>query len=298
MKITRILPINFERIASMLKKIELHDVLKELHNISGFRISIYDTQLHEVAAYPKELTSFCKLVQRDPRGHKICVQNDADAFAIAKSKGDVHIYQCHFGLYEAVAPIYHFGVLTGYLMMGQSLDTLADSRAHLFEQASVYVKEKDLLENEIKQICISSKDKILSCVSIMNICADYISLSNRLNLSDKNLAEAVKKHINQNYHTKITLDMLCSLFFYSKPTIMNAFKKTFGNTISEYLLETRLTHANKLLSGTTSTIHQVSQQCGFSDQNYFTKVFTKEFGVTPSQYRIDIQNTPTEIHTL
>jgi AraC-like DNA-binding protein len=275
----------------MFKKIELLDVLKELHNISGFRISIYDTQLHEVAAYPKEMSSFCKFIQSNPNAHKICVQNDANAFEIAKSKADVHIYRCHFGLYEAVAPIYHFGVLTGYLMMGQALDTLEDSRVHLFEQSSIYVKEKDLLENEIKQICISSKDKILSCVSIMNICADYISLSNRLNLSDKNLAEAIKKHINQNFQSKITLDMLCSLFFYSKPTIMNAFKKTFGKTINEYLFETRLNHALKLLSDTTCTIHQVSQQCGFSDQNYFTKVFTKELGLTPSQYRIDAKNS-------
>jgi AraC-like DNA-binding protein len=282
----------------MLKKIELLDVLKELHNISGFRISIYDTQLHEVAAYPKELTSFCKLVQRDSRAHKICVQNDANAFIIAKEKADVHIYQCHFGLYEAVAPLYHFGVLTGYLMMGQSLDTLADSRTYLYEQASIYVKEKDLLENEVNQICISSKDKILSCVSIMNICADYISLSNRLNLSDKNLADAVKKHINQNFQTKITLDTLCSLFFYSKPTIMNAFKKTFGKTISEYLLETRLDHAIKLLSGTNSTIHQISQQCGFSDQNYFTKVFTKENCLTPSQYRFEAKNAQVKLDSL
>lgn len=56
--------------------IELTDVLKELHNISGFRISVHDTDFKEIAAYPSELGPFCKLLQQNPDARKICVAND------------------------------------------------------------------------------------------------------------------------------------------------------------------------------------------------------------------------------
>lgn len=269
----------------MDKKIELLTVLKELHNISGFRISIYDTNLNEISAYPKDLSNFCALIQQNPDVRRCCVQNDAKAFEIVKNTEEVYIYHCQFGLYEAVAPLYHFGVLTGYLMMGQTLDTKTDSRTTVYEKASAYIKNKELLEHAIKNIPTSSKEKIISCISIMNICAEYISLSNRLNITDKDLAHKIKKYINKNFSTKITMDSLSNHFFYSKPTIMNTFKKTYHVSISQYLLKTRLQHAVKLLTNTTDSIHTIAQECGFTDQNYFSKVFYKEHSVTPSEYR-------------
>lgn len=269
----------------MHQKIELLTVLKELHNISGFRLSIYDTNLNEIAAYPSELSSFCSIVQEDEEVRKGCVKNDADAFEVVKKTQTTYIYNCRFGLYEAVAPLYHFGVLSGYLMMGQTIDTKDDSRSFVLMEASKFIKDKDLLEREVRNIPSSSKKQILSCITLMNICAEYISLSNRLNLTDKNLANAVKKYINQNFASKITLESLSNHFFYSKTTIMNTFKETYQKSISQHLQETRLKHAADLLASTDYSIHSISEQCGFSDQNYFSKVFLKKYNLTPSQFR-------------
>lgn len=270
----------------MQTKIELPALLKELHNISGFRLSIYDTSLHEIAAYPQDLSGFCSLLQQNPDVKKICIQNDTDAFDIVKKSEEIYIYRCNFGLYEAVAPLYHFGVLSGYLMMGQTLDTKEDSRAYVLEKALIYIKNRNLLEEEINCIPTRTREQILSCISIMNVCAEYISLSNRFNSTDKNLAHKIKKYLNSNFALRITLDSLSNHFFYSKPTIVNAFKKAYGKSINEFLLETRLTHAVHLLTGTTDSIRHISEQCGFSDQNYFSKVFIREYGITPSQYRL------------
>lgn len=279
----------------MQTKIELPALLKELHNISGFRLSIYDTSLHEIAAYPQNLSGFCSLLQQNPDVKKICIQNDTDAFDIVKKSEEIYIYRCNFGLYEAVAPLYHFGVLSGYLMMGQTLDTKEDSRAYVLEKALIYIKNRNLLEEEINRIPTRTREQILSCISIMNVCAEYISLSNRFNSTDKNLAHKIKKYLNSNFALRITLDSLSNHFFYSKPTIVNAFKKAYGKSINEFLLETRLTHAVHLLTGTTDSIRHISEQCGFSDQNYFSKVFIREYGITPSQYRLQYNTNPINI---
>lgn len=270
----------------MKTKPKLHTILKELHNISGFRLSIYDSNLQEIAAYPENISGFCSLIQKSSDVKKSCIQNDINAFNIVKRTEEIYIYQCKFGLYEAVAPLYHLGVLSGYLMMGQTLDDKEDSRTYVLEKALAYIKDRTLLEQEISQIPTRTREQILSCISIMNVCAEYISLSNRIHSTDKNLAHKIKKYINSNFATKITLDSLSNHFFYSKLTIANTFKKAYGKSINEFLQETRLNHAVHLLTDTTDSIHHISKQCGFLDQNYFSKVFIKEYQVTPSQYRI------------
>jgi AraC-like DNA-binding protein len=268
-----------------MQKIDLITVLKEMHNISGFRLSIYDINMHEIAAYPQHLSSFCSLVQENEEVRNRCIQNDAAAFEIVKNKQELYIYRCKFGLYEAVAPLYHFGVLSGYLMMGQTLDTKEDSKDFVYAKASKFLQDKENLKQVIACIPTTSEEQIFSCFSIMKICAEYISLSNRLNLTDKNLAHEIKKYINQNFATRITLETLSNRFLYSKTTIMNTFKNSYGISVNQYLQDTRLNHALKLLEQANYSIHYISEKCGFLDQNYFSKVFSKKYGVPPSSYQ-------------
>jgi len=269
----------------MTEQIELITVLKELHNISGFRISVYDTFFHEISAYPKELNGFCKYVQENEAAKHSCKEYDAKAFEVVKQTGQSYIYHCKFGLYEAVSPLYHFGVLSGYLMMGQTLDNSSESAINVYSNAQNYVSDKERLQSEINIIPISSKDKILSCISIMKVCAAYITLSNGFKLSDKELSARVKKYLNQHYGSKITIDLLCNEFYRSKSTLTTSFKKAFGKSINDYLTDFRLENAKELLETDTLSINIISQTCGFSDQNYFSKVFYKTYQETPSQFR-------------
>ena len=56
-------------------------------------------------------------------------------------------------------------------------------------------------------------------------------------------------------------------------------------TIFDYLFEKRMKEAEKLLRETDLHIYQIAEKVGFSDYNYFTKIFKKFVGCTPSQYR-------------
>lgn len=269
----------------MTQTIELITVLKELHTISGFRTSIYNTELQEVCSYPKELTGFCSYVQESKSGRQCCKDCDAKAFHTVKKTGEAYIYRCHFGLYEAVAPLYYFGVLSGYLMMGQTLDNSPDSRSHVEQSAREHVSDYERLTQAITDIPISSKDKIASCITIMKICASYITMINGWKAPDQELPVRIQKYINQHYASPITIDSLSSVFLCSKSTLSSAFRSTFQKTMIEYLTEVRLTHAKELLDSPAMSIKSISIACGFTDQNYFTKVFQKHFHMTPSDYR-------------
>ena len=270
----------------MPNQIELSTVLKELHNISGFRISIFDAEFNEVTAYPPEQSPFCSLVKRNEKTKLSCHESDRKAFKRVQETNEVYLYQCSFGLYEAVAPLYSFGKLTGYLMMGQTLDTLNSSPAFVLSVTTPYFTEKQPLIEAVSKIEIRAKENIVSCLSIMKICAEYITLTNRLNSTKQDLAHETKRYIDQNYQTKITIELLCDRFYCSRATLIIAFKKRYHITITDYLNTVRTNQASNLLTMTNKSIREISELCGFSDQNYCSKVFVKYKSMTPSAYRI------------
>lgn len=270
----------------MKETISLETVLKELHSISGFRISVHDIHCKEIASYPKALSKFCSLIQQDEMMHERCIKNDRAAFEKVKKTEEPFIYRCQFGLYEAVAPLYYSGILSGYLMMGQALDTSIHTKEQVYRVSSHYVGNKECLRQAIEEIPASTKEKIASCINIMSICAEYITLSNRFKASTKNISQDVKKYIKENYQEKITLEGLCEQFYCSKATLTSSFKQTYGQTINEYINQIRLEQAEKLLIVSDMKIGEIAGQCGFADQNYFSKVFLKKYGLTPKEYRM------------
>lgn len=267
--------------------LELTDILRELYIVSGFRISVHDLEFKEIAAYPTQISKFCSLIQENKKGRNICLDTDQKSFERVKREEEVWIYQCPFGLYEAVAPLYHFGVLVGYLMMGQTLDSFQNSLEHVKITSAPYVEDLAALDCAVHEIPSSNKEKILACISIMRICSEYITLTNRLNLSDRNLAHETQKYIRRNFSQKLSIERICEHFLCSKSTLMNTFRNTYGTTINRYLNEVRLEQAVKLILQSGKTIGEISEECGFSDQNYFSKVFFKEYGITPTKYRME-----------
>lgn len=264
---------------------ELLPVLRELHNISGFRISVHDIDFNEITAYPTAQSPFCRMIKEGDKTCLSCFQNDKMAFERVKQTGKVYLYQCSFGLYEAVAPLYSFGQPSGYLMMGQTIDTMSSSREFVFKNASPFFEDKERLMETVQKIHIRAKENILSCISIMGICAEYITLTNRLNSTKKDIAVECRRYIDGHFKEKITIDFLCGSFFCSRATLINAFKKRYSITINEYITTVRITKAKELLEKTDLHIADIAEECGFSDQNYFCKVFLKSEGKTPSAYR-------------
>ena len=265
--------------------IDLKQMLKELYQISGFRISVYDTEWREIASYPQQLSGFCSCIQKNPDAKKICIHNDRLAFQSVKQSGEPYIYRCQFGLYEAVAPLYYFGMLSGYLMMGQVLETAPNSRKQVLDLALPYCDDKDAMQTIIHQMPSCSSQTFSSYLTIMSICAEYITLSNRFRPVHQNLAQSIKEYLELHYPENITLNTLCRQFYCSRATLMTAFRQEYDQTINRFLLIIRVRVAKEKLTSGNDSISEVAIKCGFADQNYFCKVFRQQEGLTPTQYR-------------
>jgi len=119
----------------------------------------------------------------------------------------------------------------------------------------------------------------------MTICAQYLTLSTAIPSSTPTVAEMAKKYIFDNFRNKFTIKDICQSIGCSKSTLITAFKREYGMTVNEYITEVRLTEAVRMLDAGVRNIGEVALCSGFSDQSYFSKVFSARFGVPPSEYR-------------
>ncbi len=272
----------------MAKEIEINSILKDFYDISGIRISIHDAEFNEIYSYPKEATPFCSKVQENSLILKTCINNDAEAFNKVKSSGEVYIYKCHCGLYEAVAPIYHYGTISGYLMMGQICDNSAQAKSYIINKASKILGDEELAEQISKTVKSIDQKLIYSYINIMSLLAEYLTGTNKLFTPDKRLPELIKEYINKNYSSKITLSILSQKFECCNATLTNSFKNEYKTSIMTYICEVRLKKAKEMLANSRKSIKEISANCGFYDQNYFSKTFTKYYGCSPTDFRKDL----------
>ena len=273
-----------------MTKEEIISVLAELNKITGFRVSLHGADYSEIAAYPAKKRSFCQMVHKDPNEYEKCVACDKAACKRALNEKSTHIYTCRYGFTEAVSPLYNFGTLTGFLMMGQIFEVGEDGKPLHPEADSINLLGKDLIElaNEAPLV---DADMVRSYVKIMTICAQYLTLSNAIPSTKHTVAELAKNYIFQNYRSKISIADICNEIGCSKSTLITGFKREYGTTVNSYVTEVRLSEAVNMLNAGERHIGKIAAETGFSDQSYFSKVFSAKYGIPPSEFAHDNKTT-------
>lgn len=100
-------------------------------------------------------------------------------------------------------------------------------------------------------------------------------------------------YIKQNYSRKITVEDLCASCNMSQSQLTRYFKSEFSTTPNRYIAEFKISRAKEIfLNSPELSIKTVSADLGFDDQHYFSRLFTKIAGETPSEYRFRVNNFP------
>ncbi len=150
-------------------------------------------------------------------------------------------------------------------------------------------KLKELAQESIEDIKNGNSDGILHKINIQKFL--YIlfvskseSLAPQLSPTDKAIQKAAC-YIKENCHKKITLKDMADISGFSREYFSVAFKKSIGSNFNDYLNNMRIARALHLLTETELPISAISEHCGFEDSNYFSYVFKKIAGVSPTKYR-------------
>ncbi len=83
----------------------------------------------------------------------------------------------------------------------------------------------------------------------------------------------------------LSIDALADTFDLSASYLGRVYKASTGRTILDFLLETRMQEARKLLKESSLSVSEIAAKCGFSSDSYFYKIFRQENGTTPAAFR-------------
>ena len=103
-------------------------------------------------------------------------------------------------------------------------------------------------------------------------------------------SDPVHRYISENYNSKITLANLCFLFSTNKTTLCRNFKEKHGDTVMNYINKLRIREAKILLREGKDGITEISDRIGYDSVHYFSRIFKKYTGQSPSEYQKSVKS--------
>lgn len=139
----------------------------------------------------------------------------------------------------------------------------------VFFQKILYIEDMDdlkiyckrIIEKVAKQICSLKEDNV------------------------GNITKKAKEYIKLNYKKQINLEDVSQSINVSSQYLSRLFKAETGENFIDYLTSIRIEKAKDLLQKTDMSIKEICFQIGYSDPNYFSRLFKKMLGLTPTEYK-------------
>ena len=179
-------------------------------------------------------------------------------------------------------------------------DVAFDFFTEIYIQSKNEIKDAEIFSDFIKDPYVSAEKRHLLhgftlSYSLCSILTSVAQTTIDAILTDTSVVSITKipqklkqavGYIAQNYSKQITLENLSKHYNVSKQQMIRYFRQTLDTTPLQYITSFKIARAKELLFNHPQlTIKEIADELGFDNQNYFSKVFTKHTGESPTDYR-------------
>lgn len=266
---------------------ELKALLKDFHLLTGIRIAVFDEEYEELVAWPDQHCAFCARMHKDPACRKKCEASNRWSFEHCRRTSELIVYHCHAGLVEAAAPLIENGLFIGYVMFGQITDLKSDQELETVLRKAF--RDNGLEPEEPFSACLhiekKTREQILASAKILEACTFYVLLRHLMSARRQNFARNLESYLSEHLQEDLSVEQIARDFGISRSRLYASCDKYLGCGLAHYIRKLRMEKARTLLKDTDQTVSRIAALCGFSDYNYFCRIFKKENGLSAKKYR-------------
>ena len=265
---------------------ELRELLQDFHTLTGIRIILFDENYNEILEYPPKEKTFCFCLRKCEEFDKKCRRSDEDSFLKCRQTKNIHIFKCHAGLSEATAPIIENGHIIGYMMFGQVSDN--KNKDEFFEQMTALCREYGLekdLSQQIRKIKYRNENQLRAASKLLDAYVHYIRLKELVQPAGQLLIDSIDRFLEKHIKEEITVERICSEFRISRTRLYEVIRPYTNGGIASYIKNKRLEYAKYLIQNTELSIAEISDAAGFSDYNYFLRIFKQKYKISSRKLR-------------
>lgn len=270
---------------------ELKDLLDSFCQLTDMRVAYFSldtSDSYSIVGQQRDISPFCRAVRSNTIGLSACLKCDNQALSASISDRDIHIYRCHMGLYEAIVPIFLHDRYSGFLMFGQVRNSDSDSTTLIEQRADELGLSAPSLINAYNALPSFTFEKIHAAAKMLSIISKHIIHTGILRRRDQKIINEIDSYIRQHLSDPISVRDLVKHVHLNAAYLTDMMKHQTGSGCLEYIHRIKLNTAKELLITSDMSIGEISLKLGFTDQNYFTRLFKRYYGSTPTQYRQNI----------
>lgn len=226
-------------------------------------------------------TPFCDTVKDLPRGLERCMRCKAASVRKITSNKKPFGGQCINGLYEYCHPVIENGDVFCIIFIG-NIVTDADKFCRKLQNLGL-IHLKDTIEYATDTTSYAKTAKVIESYIRMLL---HLTSNGENAVHSNPAVELLKGHIESYFSDDVTLGQVARIYHYNSKYLGRVFMRETGSSFKEQLNRKRIEYACKQLKNTNKSITEIATNSGFNSVTYFNRVFLKEIGVTPSEYRL------------
>ncbi|MCY8751743.1 bacillibactin transport transcriptional regulator Btr [Bacillus inaquosorum] len=147
------------------------------------------------------------------------------------------------------------------------------------ENLTARLQELAALWNESSQL-----SQLKCVIEVQSLIYDLFTASSADQTDTHSSIEKTKQYIETHADTKITLAQLSQMAGISAKHYSETFKKWTGQSVTEFITKTRITRAKRLMARSNCKLKEIAHQTGYQDEFYFSRIFKKHTGCSPTSY--------------
>lgn len=244
---------------------------------------------------------YCMYIKQDRDRWHHCLSMMKKMAGKCISEGCTFCGTCYAGIGEYVTPIIWRGKLLGALTAG-FIEVQEEEAASRINRAMVHASEaeKEEAHRLYREWIIPTAVPSQVVLPALNMVASYLALTYHMTKESLSSGELAKSRISsssdeifhkavafmhQEYPNQITASILAEECHCSVSCINHLLKKRLGVGMSTYINKLRIEQAKEYLLETEDTMLSIAVRVGFSDANYFARVFQQLMDISPSEFR-------------